>query len=80
MIHMCHYISGTEYNESMRQRCASHKLAAEHAQTAGVGTLVLTHMTRQVDTDGVCKRVLKESFSEESVDLFPKFAAPSPWA
>ena len=57
---MCHYVSGTEYNKAMSWGTAGHKHAAEHAQSAGVGTLVLTHMTRQIDTDGVRERVLKE--------------------
>ena len=39
---------------------AGHRHAAEHAQRADVGTLVLTHMTRQVDADGVRERVVKE--------------------
>ena len=60
LIHMCHYVSGTEYNKAMSWGTAGHKHAAEHAQSAGVGTLVLTHMTRQIDTDGVRERVLKE--------------------
>jgi ribonuclease BN (tRNA processing enzyme) len=60
MIHMCHYVSGSEYNEAMRWGCAGHKLAAEHAQAAGVKTLVLTHLTEQVDSDGVRERVIRD--------------------
>lgn len=60
LIHMCHYVSGTEYNEAMSWGTAGHRHAAEHAQRAGVGTLVLTHMTRQVDADGVRERIVKE--------------------
>ncbi len=60
LIHMCHYISGTEFNEAMTWGCAGHKLAAEHAQKAGVGTLVLTHLTDQVAADGNHERVLQD--------------------
>ncbi len=60
LVHMCHYVSGTEYNQAMSWGTAGHRHAAEHAQRADVGTLVLTHMTRQVDADGVRERVVKE--------------------
>jgi hypothetical protein len=57
---MCHHVSGTEFNEAMRWGCAGHRLAAEHARDAGVKVLVLTHLTAQVDTDGVRERVIAE--------------------
>lgn len=58
LIHMCHYVSGTEYNQVMTWGCAGHKLAAEHARNAMVKTLVLSHLTEQIDTDGTRERVL----------------------
>jgi len=60
LIHMCHYVSGTEFNAKMTWGCAGHKLAAEHAARADVGTLVLTHLTEQVAADGTRERVLKD--------------------
>jgi len=60
MIHMCHCVSGTEYNRAMSCGVAGHKLAAKHAERAKVRTLVLTHLTDQIDTDGTRELVVKE--------------------
>lgn len=60
MIHMCHYRSGTQLNDEMAHGCCGHIEAATHARDAGVGTLVLTHLTKQLETDGVRERVLHE--------------------
>lgn len=60
LVHMCHYLDGTALNPAMQKGCASHILAARHAETAGVKTLVLTHMTDQLHHDGVRERVIRD--------------------
>ena len=60
LVHMCHYIAGTELNEAMAKTCSSHLLAATVAKQAGVRTLVLSHITEQIDTIGVRERVIHE--------------------
>jgi len=86
MVHMCHYVKGTEFNPEMLNCCSSHKLAAEHAKAAAVKTLVLTHITDQVGSDGVRERVIRDVsemfggtviFGEDLKEISPKAAAPS---
>ncbi len=60
LLHMCHYIAGMSYNEAYAGSCMSHLDLAELARAAGVGTLVLTHMTEQIDQPGVRERVISE--------------------
>jgi ribonuclease BN (tRNA processing enzyme) len=84
LLHMCHYVSGTEFNAAMRWGCAGHKLAAEHAKAAAIKTLVLTHITEQVDTTGVRERVIQEVseifpgnvvFGEDLKPIYPRSSA-----
>lgn len=60
MIHMCHFLAGSALNEGMATRCSDHLTAARHAHDARVRTLVLTHITGQLDTNGVRERMLHE--------------------
>lgn len=60
LVHMCHYIAGMSYNDDYAGACMSHMDLAELAQRAGVRTLVLTHMTEQIDQPGVRERVIAD--------------------
>jgi ribonuclease BN (tRNA processing enzyme) len=60
LIHMNHYLSGTEPTPSYRAVCGNHLDTAEVARQAGVRTLVLTHMLEQIDQPGVRERVIAE--------------------
>ena len=60
LIHMCHYLTGTELNEAMARGCGSPGMIGALARDAGVGTVVLTHITGQIDKPGVRERVVSE--------------------
>ena len=60
LVHMNHYFSGTEPNAAYRRFCGNHIDTAHVASDAGVGTVVLTHMTEQIDHPGVRERIIAE--------------------
>lgn len=60
LIHMNHFLTGTELNEDYRLMTGSHLDNAETAKRAGVGTLVLTHLQPDLDRVGVKERMVAE--------------------
>jgi ribonuclease BN (tRNA processing enzyme) len=60
LIHMNHYLSGTEPTQVYRAVCGNHLDTAEIARQAGVKTLVLTHMLEQIDRPGIRERIIRE--------------------
>ncbi|HZP79794.1 MAG TPA: MBL fold metallo-hydrolase [Pseudolabrys sp.] len=60
LIHMCHYLSGTAPSEAFARSCTGHLELAQMAREAKVRTLVLTHITEQIDRPGVRERVVGE--------------------
>lgn len=60
LIHMNHYLSGTEPTASYRKACGNHRDNAVIARRAGVKTLVLTHVLAQIDQPGVRERIVQE--------------------
>lgn len=60
LVHMNHYYSGSEPNEAYRRFCGNHIDTAHVAQQAGVGTVVLTHMTEQIDHPGLREKIIAE--------------------
>ena len=60
LIHMNHYFSGTEPGEIYRRSCGNHIDTAQVAQQAGVRTVVLTHMTEQIDQPRVREQIIRE--------------------
>jgi ribonuclease Z len=60
LVHMCHYISGTQLCDEFAESCMGHLELARLAQKAAVRTLVLSHITEQIDQPGVRERVLRE--------------------
>jgi ribonuclease Z len=60
LIHMCHYISGTAMSDAFASSSSGHKEAAEIARRARAKTLVLTHITAQIDQPGIRERVIAD--------------------
>ena len=60
LIHMNHYFSGTAPSPAYRAACGNHVDNALTAQKAGVKTLVLTHVTGQIDQPRVREQIVHE--------------------
>jgi ribonuclease BN (tRNA processing enzyme) len=60
LVHMCHYISGTELCPEFAESCMGHRELAALGEKARVKNLVITHVTEQIDQTGVRERVLRE--------------------
>lgn len=60
LVHMCHYISGTALNEHNKRGSSGHIEVATLAAKAEVKTLVITHVTEQMDVPGVRERLIRE--------------------
>jgi ribonuclease Z len=90
LVHMCHFISGTQWGsegerEAMEKGCGSHKMIATLAKEAAVKTVVLTHITLQIDVPGVRERVVHEVseiyngnviLGEDLMQIWPKSVQP----
>lgn len=60
LIHMNHFLSGTELTPEYRSMSGSHLDNAETAKRANVGMLVLTHFLPMLDRPGVKERMVAE--------------------
>ena len=60
LIHMNHFLTGTEPSQAYRKACGNHIDTAEVAQQAGVGAILLTHITKQIDQVRVRERIIAE--------------------
>jgi len=60
LILMNHYFSGTEPSEAFRAATGNHKDNAEIARRAGAKTIVLTHLTDQIDQPTVREQIVHE--------------------
>lgn len=60
LIHMCHFVSGTEPDEAFRISCGGHMDVAEVARQANAKTLVLTHIPPPLDAPGCLERVVAD--------------------
>ena len=61
LIHMCHLINDVELDPRITGCCSGHLDAARTAREANVGTLVLTHVTEQLEPPGVRERLVAEA-------------------
>ncbi len=61
LIHMCHLLNGVVTDPRITACCSGHLDAARTAQDAGVKTLVLVHMTEQLERPGIRERVIHEA-------------------
>ena len=60
LVHMNHHFSGTEPSAAYRAACGNHEDNAHAAEQAGVKTLVLTHLTTEIDTPEIRAQILRE--------------------
>jgi ribonuclease BN (tRNA processing enzyme) len=61
LIHMCHFINGFVTDPRITACCSGHLDAARTAREAHVRTLVLTHITEQLEGPGIRERVACEA-------------------
>ena len=61
LVHMCHFINGVVTDPRLTDCCSGHLDAARTARDAGVNTLVLVHITEQLERPGIRERVLCEA-------------------
>ncbi len=78
LLHMCHYVNGAVEDPRIRADCSGHLDAARTARDAGVNTLILVHITEQLERPGIRERVLYEAgeifeghiiFGEDLLDI-----------
>lgn len=61
MLHMCHMMNGVVTDPRLTECCSGHLDAARTARDANVKTLVLVHITNQMEGPGVRERILREA-------------------
>ena len=61
MLHMCHMMNGVVTDPRLTESCSGHLDAARTARDANVKTLVLVHITNQMEGPGVRERILREA-------------------
>lgn len=61
LVHMCHMLNGVVTDPRLTDCCSGHLDAARTARDAGVQTLVLVHLTEQLERPGVRERVVCEA-------------------
>jgi ribonuclease BN (tRNA processing enzyme) len=78
LVHMCHIINGVVTDPRITKGCSGHLDAATTARDAGVTTLVLVHITEQLEQPGIRERILFEAgqiydgqiiFGEDLLDI-----------
>ena len=70
LVHMCHYISGTEPTADYARVCMGHKELAQLGQEAGVKNLVVSHVLEQMDVPGVREHLMREMMEIYDGNLF----------
>jgi len=60
LVHMCHFINGVVTDPRLTGCCSGHLDAARTARDASVNTLILVHITEQLERPGIRERVLCE--------------------
>jgi len=70
LIHMCHYLSGTELVPEFAETCMGHLELAELGSAAAVKNLVVSHVTEQMDVPGVRERIVREMSERYAGHLF----------
>ncbi|MDX1434225.1 MAG: MBL fold metallo-hydrolase [Gammaproteobacteria bacterium] len=70
LVHMCHYISGTELGKEFAEGCMGHLELARLGRDANVKNLVVSHVTEQMDVPGVRERIIREMSEIYAGNLF----------
>jgi len=60
LIHMCHFMVGTEPNKAFRRTQGGHLDVAEIAKRAGAKTVVISHMPASLDEPGILEKLVHE--------------------
>jgi ribonuclease BN (tRNA processing enzyme) len=60
LVHMTHYLSGTELSPELARTCGGHLEVAQAGRDAQVKNLVVSHSTEQMNVPGVRERVIRE--------------------
>jgi ribonuclease BN (tRNA processing enzyme) len=60
LIHMCHFLSGTALSEEFNRLNMGHLELAQLGSAAAVRSLVVSHVTEQMDVPGVRERIIRE--------------------
>jgi len=78
LLHMCHFFNGVVTDPRITGSCSGHLDAARTAKEANVQTLLLVHITEQLEQPGIRERVLFEAgeifdgqiiFAEDLLDV-----------
>ncbi|MFT5175231.1 MAG: ribonuclease Z [Gammaproteobacteria bacterium] len=70
LVHMCHFISGTELNEEMAENNMGHLQLARLGQASAAKNVVISHVTEQMDVPGVRENILRTMGEIYSGNLF----------
>jgi len=70
LVHMCHYLTGTELGREFAEGCMGHLELAALGRDANVKNLVVSHVTEQMDVPGVRERIVREMSEIYAGNLF----------
>ncbi len=70
LVHMCHYMSGSELSKEFSDGCMGHLELAVLGRDAKVKNLVISHVTEQMDVPGIRERIVREMGEIYSGNLF----------
>jgi ribonuclease Z len=70
LVHMCHFISGTALSPAMDKHNMGHLELARLGATARVRSLVVSHVTEQMDVPGIRERLIREMSTIYDGNLF----------
>ena len=70
LVHMCHFISGTQFHDEFARRNMGHLELAKLGREANVKNLVASHITEQMDVPGVKERLIREMSQLYSGNLY----------
>ncbi|MDA0748983.1 MAG: MBL fold metallo-hydrolase [bacterium] len=78
LLHMCHFLNNFEMDARITDCCSGHQDAARAAKDADVDTLVLVHITEQLEQPGIRERLIHQAaeifsgniiFAEDLLDI-----------
>jgi ribonuclease BN (tRNA processing enzyme) len=70
LVHMCHFLSGTALSEEFNRLNMGHLELARLGRAAAVRSLVVSHVTEQMDVPGVRERIVRDMAAIYPGDLF----------
>ena len=70
LVHMCHFISGTELSPEFRERNMGHLDLARLGAASRARNLVVSHVTEQMDVPGVRERIIRDMSAIYPGNLF----------